>query len=158
VLLLAIAVPAVTLTLGAVALRWLRTDAALSNATNTLLGALALARSEALTRLAPVALCPRDGHRAGHCTGAADWSAGVLLFIDADRDGQRGATETVLREIAFPAGLKVRGSTAAVHFDALRGIVRGADWRLCAPGTEQRGRQVRLLPLGQRQRTATACP
>jgi len=154
----AIAVLAVTLTLGAGALGWLWTDAALSNATNTLLGGLALARSEALTRLAPVALCARDGQRAGHCTGSADWSAGLVMFVDANRDGLRGATEALLREIAFPSGLQVRGSTAAVRFGARRGVVRSADWRLCAPGTDQAGRQVRLLPLGQRQRTATACP
>jgi len=52
--------------------------------------ALALARSEAITRDASVVLCRRSDSLQ-HCAGSSasgrpDWSAGWLLFIDIDQD------------------------------------------------------------------------
>lgn len=50
-----------------------------------LLGALQLARSEAIKRGNPVSVCAADPHNADSC--GTDWSSGLLVFSDLDGDG-----------------------------------------------------------------------
>ena len=64
---------------------------------NELVGALNLARSEAIKRGVPVALCRTANGTS--CGGAATWTGGWLVFVNTDGDSPAvvDAGETVLR-------------------------------------------------------------
>ena len=66
----------------------------LSTQINTLVGHLAYARSEAVTRGQQVGLCPSDNLTA--CSGN-DWAAGWILYVDADGDSGFSGGEEILR-------------------------------------------------------------
>ena len=61
---------------------------------NALVGHLALARSEAVLRSQQVILCVSGNSTS--CSGN-DWSAGWIVFIDADNDSGFTAGETIVR-------------------------------------------------------------
>ncbi len=95
---------------------------------NDLLAAAAYARSEAIRRTGEVAICASPDPTAGGsdavaaaatCSGL-DWSRGWIVFVDADRDGQRQPGEEVLR-VGEPHGfLSAQGSTSFVlRYDRL---------------------------------------
>jgi type IV fimbrial biogenesis protein FimT len=65
------------------------------SAHNALVAALNLARSIAASRQAGVSLCPsRDGTT---CDKVIWWQHGWIVFADANRDGDRGASETIIQ-------------------------------------------------------------
>lgn len=65
--------------------------------TNDLLSSLAVARSEALKRGKPVAICGSDAAQAA-CSGSADWSRGWIVFSDEGAEpGVLEDTETVVQ-------------------------------------------------------------
>jgi type IV fimbrial biogenesis protein FimT len=68
---------------------------------NTLVGYLAYARSEAVTRRQQVILCASSNMTS--CQGT-DWAAGWILFIDADNDSDFTANEVILRAKATLEG------------------------------------------------------
>lgn len=71
----------------------------LSTTVNELVLAVTLARTEATSRRARVAIVPRTQN---------DWSSGWLVFIDANDNGQLDAEETTLRAFdAVPARMTV---------------------------------------------------
>jgi type IV fimbrial biogenesis protein FimT len=61
---------------------------------NTLVGHLAYARSEAITRRLPVVVCASDNQTS--CS-SANWADGWIVFTDADNSGDVSAGEEVLR-------------------------------------------------------------
>ncbi len=69
---------------------------------NTLVGHLAYARSEAVTRRQQVILCASSNMTS--CQGA-DWADGWILFIDADNDSDFTAGEQILRAQAPLEGI-----------------------------------------------------
>lgn len=66
----------------------------LSTQINTLVGHLAYARSEAVTRSQPVALCVSDDMVS--CSGS-NWAEGWMIFVDSDGDSKFVDGEDVLR-------------------------------------------------------------
>ncbi len=68
---------------------------------NTLVGHLAYARSEAVTRRQQTILCASNNMNT--CNGA-DWATGWILFIDADNSSTFNAGEQVLRAKATLEG------------------------------------------------------
>lgn len=71
------------------------TNSALNGESNRLLGALIVARSEAITRGVSVTVC-RSADQA--TCGGADWNNGWIVFADANGNGTRQvATEDLLR-------------------------------------------------------------
>ena len=79
--------------------------------TNELVVALSAARSEAVKRGLPIAVCARTGPTTDVCRGgtASNWSSGWLVFVDAA--GTAGVVdagdEIVQRFDAVPAGVTV---------------------------------------------------
>ncbi len=69
---------------------------------NTLVGHLAYARSEAVTRRQQVILCASSNMTS--CSGT-DWAAGWILFIDADNSSTFTANEVILRAKAPLEGI-----------------------------------------------------
>lgn len=64
-----------------------------ATAVNQLVSSLHLARSEAIMRNRPVAICASTD--AERCAGT-DWAAGWISFVDADGDGERSDEEALL--------------------------------------------------------------
>lgn len=75
-------------------------DQRLSGQTNDFVGDLNFARSEAIKRSTNITICKQDSaSTAPLCdtTAATTWSAGRVIFIDADGNGQIASSEVVLR-------------------------------------------------------------
>ncbi len=85
--------------------------------TNTLMGALRLARSEAIKRSAPTSVCARSTNN----TCGSDWSNGLLVFIDnVSNPGAIDTGEEIIRVVGpFSEGMtinnlaRLRNSVAA---------------------------------------------
>ncbi|GMR18486.1 MAG: hypothetical protein BMS9Abin33_0901 [Gammaproteobacteria bacterium] len=63
--------------------------------TNQLIGDLNFARSEAIKRGLPVALCPAASTSA--CAASTSWSTGRLIWVDTDSNDALDNTDTILR-------------------------------------------------------------
>ena len=61
---------------------------------------LAQARNTAITRRAPVTVCPSLGD--GRCRAEPDWSSGWLLYLDPTRSDQPQDPNNVLRDVRQP--------------------------------------------------------
>src|SRR5215218_5588805 len=74
-----------------------------------LTNAMSLARAEALKRNNRVNMCPsRDG---AECADDGRWEQGWIVFSDADHDGDRAASEAVIRvDPPSRPGFSVRGN------------------------------------------------
>jgi len=94
--------------------------ARLAGASNGFRAHLALVRSEAVKRNAPVTLCKsRDGE---HCETAGGWEQGWIAFHDPDSNGLRAAGEPViLRASALPAGLRLSGNGSMARYVSFDG-------------------------------------
>ncbi len=119
----------------------------LSTATNDLVTALTLARSEAVARSVPVRVCASTDQAS--CAGTESWTEGLVVFNDDDADGVLdGAPEGVLEAVLGPQSLgkiDTTGNTAAVSFTPL-GTVAAAtalQFFICIDGSDT-GRRVTL--------------
>ncbi len=127
----------------------------LRNHAEQLAASMNLARSEAIRRGYRVNLCPAADSR--RCAEAGGWSAGWLVYVDANRDGRIDDDEPVLR-VERPAipGISVQGNRPVesyVSFTALGGarLLNGGlqmgTFTLCRPG--QRALKVVLANSGR---------
>lgn len=89
----------------------------LAGATNEFIGAVNLARSEAVKTNRGGTLCASSN---GTACGA-DWASGWIVFSDANRNGAVDAGETVLRYRQALNGLAVAGSSATRFRFSARG-------------------------------------
>lgn len=87
----------------------------LSSATNVFLSNLHLARGEAIKRNSRVALCKSaDGVS---CVSAGGWEQGWIVFHDANNDGLRADTETIIRrEMPLPASVRLSGNQNVARY------------------------------------------
>ena len=86
-----------------------------STEVNEIVGALHLARSEAVTRGVPTTVCPSNPQQTA-CADTASWSGGWIVFVDAS--GVAGAvdgTDVILRTFAA-----VGSATLGVEPDSAR--------------------------------------
>lgn len=123
-LLVTIAVLAVVVAFAAPGLRDLVVRNRLAAQANEFVGALNLARSEAVTRAQSVSLCPAQAPYTT-CMNTATWSAGWIVFTDAGTAGSFDGTDEVLR--VFDA---VGGSTLSTT--ATRSVIYQPDGFLAA--------------------------
>lgn len=85
--------------------------------TNTLAGALAYARSEAITKQATIVTC--QSNNGNECNKSENWHNGWIIFIDNNNNKQREQEETLLRVYAAADnGTKAtfKGSTGIRHY------------------------------------------
>lgn len=94
-LMMALSVAAVLVVLAAPALRDLIGGQRLALSTQTLVGSLSYARSEAIRRSTRVTVCPSMNEST--CDAGSAWNKGWIVFVDLDGDGQASEGETVLR-------------------------------------------------------------
>lgn len=74
----------------------------------------AFARSSAVTRRQSVVVCADDGQQ--QCARSRDWSNGWIVFVDADRNGQLGAKDTLLRVTHGPRLHRAHATRTMVRF------------------------------------------
>lgn len=116
-LLIVVALAAIILALGAPQFGEFQRNNRLTSASNDLLAALQLARTEAIKRQRPVALCAVADPRADapSCTGG-DFQ-GWIVFEDPDGDCQPAAAAAVLRrEGPVPGSVRVRADGECTLF------------------------------------------
>ena len=127
----------------------------LRNHAEQLASSMNLARSEAIKRGYRVNLCPTADTR--RCADAAGWSAGWLVWVDANRDGRIDDGEPVLRvERATVPGIRVAANhpledyvsfTALGSARLLNGGLQMGTFTVCRPG--QSARKVVLANCGR---------
>jgi type IV fimbrial biogenesis protein FimT len=130
--------------------------------TNSLVGALAVARSEALRRATPVTVCPSTNMQV--CTGTTDWSNGWIVFTDSGVAGTVDATDSVIQTWPAPGGNSVvtlsYGSTwlqyTARGMTSLAGQATFTAYVKDCKGNNQS--QVVVTVAGSPQTTKIACP
>jgi type IV fimbrial biogenesis protein FimT len=131
-LMIALALAAIMVTLAVPGYHdWIATYQLASHAEH-LANSLALARSEAIKRGHRVNLCPAPG--GVRCADGANWDAGWLVYVDANRDGRNADDEPVLRaEAAAPAGIQVRANRPVADYVSFTGLGQA---RLLAGGLQ----------------------
>lgn len=128
--------------------------------TNELIAALSLARSEALTRGAPVSVCAsNDG---ASCSLDDTWETGWLVFVDREAPrGQLDEDDVLLR--AFPAlegGAVLTSSVSAVTYrpDGFLDAIADTTFELEIPYcTGNQGRAISVAPTGRAAVSHVAC-
>lgn len=105
-LMIVLAIIAILAAVATPSFRTLMLDNRLSSTTNSLLGALQSARSEAVTQRTAITVCAANEHQTA-CADDTDWTAGALIM--------RGST--VLRVVPPPgAGVSVTASRNEVEY------------------------------------------
>ena len=84
---------------------------------NAVVGALALARSEAVTRGVPVTVCASTDNAT--CAGVTDWTTGWIVFTDLAPVGTVDVNDVVLRATpALPDGADLSADANFVAYNA----------------------------------------
>ena len=84
---------------------------------NALVGALTLARNEAVTRGVSVSVCSSADNES--CAADTDWSTGWIVFTDAGVVGTVDGADVVLRALpALPEGSALTGNANVVAYNA----------------------------------------
>lgn len=114
-LLVALSVAGVLVTIGIPAFSQMIDSVKLTSATNVFVSNLQLARSEAIKRNSRVALCKSaDGVS---CVSAGGWEQGWIVFHDANNDGLRADSETVIRrELPLSARVRLSGNQNVARY------------------------------------------
>ena len=129
---------------------------------NTVSGAVAMARTAAVTRMRGVSVCPLDGSGAQDCDLFGEWRYGVLVFLDRNQDGALTLPDDqVLRQLPLSVGdLDVRSNLTAVIFntDGTTDTTGSGMWQVCDPSQRVAPRGLRLAGIGHLQVfTPTSC-
>lgn len=119
-LVVALAVAAIALGLGAPALRGIVLDAGRTAATNSFVASAQLARSTAIRRNLPIVVCA--GTAADACDGGrAAWQRGWVVFVNLDRDwpAKLEPGEPVLHQYTPPDSVRVDANRVAFRFQRI---------------------------------------
>lgn len=120
-LLVALAVGGVLLLLGLPSYRAWIAEMELRDRVAALVDAMSFARAEAIKRGTRVNLCASAD--AAFCAADGRWEAGWIMFVDANRDGERDDDETLVRvqDRARP-GITVRGNRPVADYVSYTGM------------------------------------
>lgn len=125
-----------------------------ASAINELVATMHVARSEAITRNAPVVVCPSEDGRT--CAPVA-WETGWIRFVDKNGDYLPEADEALLGATPQLAGLTIRTETFDKAFayapsgrvEGPDGGQGGGDFTFCAGGNSAEAQVVSVSALGQ---------
>lgn len=120
-LLVTMTVAIILLAIGLPLFQQMQANSRVSSQSNALLSALTMARSEAVGRGVPVAICAKASASQDDtaCGGAGNWINGFEVFVDngADTGGFDPDTEEMVRLFdAMPGNAQVTASAAAYRF------------------------------------------
>jgi type IV fimbrial biogenesis protein FimT len=128
----------------------------ITNQTNSILGALQLARSEAATQRIVTLVC---GSTDQATCGTNDWERGVIVFRDMDGNGSAAAAELVRVIPAITDGNTVRGISGALSYRPDGTPSATATLRICDSRGTASSRQVGISLSGQARTGANnTCP
>ena len=163
--LVALVLLAVLVALAAPSLTGLRQRQQLRGLAEGFWNSLVLARAEAMARQQRVTVCALSA--AGDCDATGPWQRGWLVFVDANRNGQREADELLLqRQGALPAGVSLVGNSPVrrglAYADEGRSVTVGGGFlagtlTLCREGQNE-GWDVVVNAVGRPRLEKTACP
>ncbi|MVF21369.1 prepilin-type N-terminal cleavage/methylation domain-containing protein [Methylocaldum sp. BRCS4] len=123
-LMVAVAVLAVTLTIGVPSFRETILNNRQTTQINELVADVGLARSEAIKRGIPVTLCKRNTS-GNNCDSSAAWADGWIIFSDRNRNGVLDGDDNLLQvKPPLASGTTLTFSGGRVTFDA-RGFSAG---------------------------------
>lgn len=158
-LLTAMAVVAILAGLAIPTLRQFSANSRTTAANNSLVSALAFARSEALRRSTPVTVCSSTD--SATCANSTTWSTGWIAITDLNANGALDGADVVVQAWSAPAGNVAVTSTAKfLTYDA-RGMARLAPvtFNTLVPGCRGANQtQVVVTIGGSPQNTHIACP
>lgn len=107
-LIVTLTIAGILIALAAPAMQTFIQDQRLTNQANEFIADLNIARSEAIKRGdsdISIVICKQGGTAASpSCSSGAAWSAGRVVFVDADNDGVIDSSETILRITEILAG------------------------------------------------------
>lgn len=124
------------------------------------MGALNMARSEAIKRGMTISLCatPMDTDPSDNtCTGG--WAGGMMAFIDLNGNGGKDGGETLVKVYGgTPSGYTVSeaGGATVVTFNRMGMSAASRTFNLCASGSTA-GQQISVTTTGLRMGSHT-CP
>lgn len=127
---------------------------------NEFIGALNLARSEALKRSGSVSLCASADQAT--CSGVLDWTTGYIVFDDANANGTADGTDTVLQAwAAAPPEFTLNAANRSfIRFGATGTSASGAEtFNLIRTGcVGLKARRIDIGMVGRVSTTTVACP
>ena len=160
-LLTAMAIIAILAAVATPTLRQFSANSRTTAANNSLVSALALARSEAIRRSTPVTVC--SSANAATCANSNNWATGWIAFTDVNANGAfDAASDTLLQAWSAPSGNVSVTSTANVLTYNSRGMMNLGTaitfntWVAGCRGANQT--QVVVAVGGSPQNTHIACP
>jgi type IV fimbrial biogenesis protein FimT len=128
----------------------------LAEQSNELVAALNYARSEALKQGVRVSVCPGSG---GACTGAADWSAGILVFTDdTGTTGTLDAGDVVVQSWPAASSGFISGGPTAFTFSPSGALAAGQIDVYKSGCTGPKARRINVAATGRIGLTKVACP
>lgn len=142
----------------------------LSTATNDMVAALHLARSEAIKRNSRAVLCKSADGLA--CSASGGWDQGWVAFHDANNNAVLDADETPIRvQAALPNGLRLSGNSPVSRYISyaptgsaklLSGAFQAGTLTLCRESASSvEGRQIIISSTGRprtKKVSLSACP
>lgn len=160
-LMVTIAIMVILMTLAAPSFTQLLASNRLTSQANDLVGDIAYARNESVTRGVRVTICMSTD---GATCGGANWASGRIVFVDTNNDGVRQAGETLLKASSALSGdttLVAAGFPNAgyIKFRPYGGLdpATPGSFKVCSVSTAT-GRQVAVATFGTPTATRVACP
>jgi type IV fimbrial biogenesis protein FimT len=155
-LIVTLAVAAVILTIAVPSFSAVLQGNRVTTSTNDLVGALNLARSEAVMRASRVSICPSSNGTS--CT-QTNWRQGWIVFIDGGTPGVVDGSDTVLQvSRGLDSGVTLSTSTTAIQFLSTgRTSATDSDAFLLCTNQSELGREVRVARTGRVKVEATEC-
>ncbi len=156
-LMVTLSVLAILLTVGVPSMRTLVADNRLTTVTNSLVGSISLARSEAVKQGMNVTICTSSDQAS--CTASA-WSAGWLIWVDSDSDGTLDSPGEIVRVAEARKGnIAVTAANTSLLFDATGFTSTPGTLKICDDRTGNLGKQLRMLSGGSLSLTTqVTCP
>ena len=168
-LMITVAMAAIVLTLGVPSFQEIIRNNRLATQTNAFVGALSLARSEAVKRGVRVTVCKSADGAA--CIASGGYEQGWIVFTDPDNDAIVDAGETIIRvsETTASTGITLTGTTGNVAdyvsytADGITRLASGTPSGAFQAGTltvckAPKARQIVINKTGRIRTTETTCP
>lgn len=162
-LLIALAIGGIVLGFAVPGMRTFLANNRSATQTNMVVGALALARNEAVTRSLPVTLCALATADGSQCVASGAvfyWDRGWMLFVDnSGSPGQLDAGDVLLQRSAGLDNSQLTATTAFLRYQPDGFLSSGATTlRLRVPGCSLQGnRDIAISPQGRVTVSHVAC-